>query len=142
VYFVLRGATPRDQRRSDLIKWLLGIYIAMAVLSSMLPVLSSLAGAALIGFGIYWFVRRRQQKMREEQNRQQQIYNDAHVYQEPSYEYRNAAQRPADRTKSSILPHKANRRLKIVRNFSNRYDLNLTPDQMDCIVNASYMSET
>ena len=48
VFFLLRGATPRDQRRSDIIKWLIGLYILSAVLSPLLPALTSVAGLAFI----------------------------------------------------------------------------------------------
>ncbi len=142
IFFLLRRATPRDQRRSDLIKWLIGIYIIMAVLSALLPYLTSFAGIALIAAGIYWLVRRNQQKQRQQQNQAQQDYNDAHVYSEPTPQYRDAATSPDVRTKSTILPRKSNRRLKLLKSFNNKFDLRLTEPQMDCIVNASYMSET
>ena len=150
VFFLLRGATPRDQRRSDIIKWLIGLYILSAVLSPLLPALTSVAGLAFIGFIIYRLVRRSQQKTRDYQNQQQQTYNDRHGYQEPTSGYRQAQESTGSynytngtaRTHSSILPRQANRRLKIVRNFNKKFELALTDEQMDRIVNSSYMSET
>ena len=127
IFFVLRGATPKDQRRSDIIKWMVCLYIILAILSAVLPYLSGLAGLALIGFGVYWLIRRAQQKQREEQNRSQQAYNDAHGYQKPTEAYRQAAQQsyasPQPQTRSRILPSQANKRLKIVKAFNKKYDL-------------------
>ena len=71
VFFLLRGATPRDQRKSDVIKLLIGLYIASAVLSSVMPALTGVAGLAFIGFIIYRLVRKSQQKTRDYQNHQQ-----------------------------------------------------------------------
>ncbi len=150
VFFLLRGATPRDQRKSDVIKLLIGLYIASAILSSVMPALTGVAGLAFIGFIIYRLVRKSQQKTRDYQNQQQQTYNDTHGYQEPTAGYRQAQAGTGSysytsgtaRTHSSILPHQANKRLKIVRNFNKKFNLALTDEQMDRIVNSSYMSET
>ena len=84
VYFLIRGGTPKDQRRSDVSKGLFGLLFAIFILSKILPILTGLGGVALFGFGIYWLVRKLQQKQRQEENRRQQEYNDLHGYQEPS----------------------------------------------------------
>ena len=189
IYLILRKSTPKDRRGSDFFKWFIGIYIAMAVISNIIPVLTGFSGIALIIGIILWLSRKKQQKNREDENTRQQQFNDMHGYDESEDPYRQPGQSAAHRTstyssarysdssaqynpntsgkrpsptaytsprpesssvytstptqtKSKILPRRQNRRLKILKNFNNKFDLNLTEEQMQSIVNSSYMSET
>lgn len=61
------------------------------------------------------------------------------VYERP---YPGAAEPEPKPVKSRILPKASGKRLKIVQNFNKKYELFLTDEQMQRMVDSSYMSET
>lgn len=64
----------------------------------------------------------------------------APVYQSNKTSTETKNRRKKDNLKSKILPRSAQRRSKIVKNFSDKYDLYLTDEQVKRIADASYMS--
>ncbi len=128
----------KDNRQSPVFKWIFGTIIGVAALSAFLPVLGVLGVFGLLGFGIYKLVKKNQDK------NQQKTYGwDAGKVNKtnPSEEaYKQYVGGKKKKVKTS-LPESPSKRKKIVEQFNSKYNLYLTAEQIQSIVNSSYMSE-
>lgn len=116
----------RDQRKSDIFKMVFWFYFICMFASAAFPPLTLVA---VIGI-IYYIVK----KMRSsgKQPEPEQTYYRTE---------QDSSRKEPKKTKSSILPRPVTKRLKIVKAFNEKYNLTLTQEQMQRIVDSSYMSE-
>ena len=143
---ILKGA-KRDERRSDVFKIFFGIYFLFAVLGAVFH--SPIAAVAIIALVLYLFIKAKKKK---ESNEREQKYgwekqtrtkqNSYGGTYQNTQSYSSRADAGTGRVFSVILPKQVSKRRKIVQDFNRKYDLYLTPEQVQGIVDSTYMSET
>lgn len=148
-----------DSRHSDAFKFILFLIIASTVLSSVNP---GFIGIAILAI-IYKLIKKNNNKKKDQQrsekygwnvsdldkkweNSSNQADNVAYT-QDANYERNKAGSYNTDsfgkkgKGNSSVLPRSVSKRKKVLSSFNEKYDLYLTDEQMQSIVNSSYMSE-
>lgn len=126
------GKTKRDNRRSPVFGFGMGIIVFLMILSVFLPWLLAIGGAGLLGFIIYKIVK----KVQSDNRTKAYGWDASKVNQQGSYR-----QYTANTTAKTTLPKAIQKRKKIVDVFNTKFHLYLTPEQVNSIVNSSYMSE-
>lgn len=129
-----------DQQFSDIGK---AIAIFFLICSLLAALSSPLTWLILIGFGIYWFIKKTEKEQVDMRSKQykwdsetvRDVKSNKKVDEEKYNEYKN----PTSVT-SKILPKPIGKRKKIIKAFSEKYNLRLTDEQIKCIAEASYMS--
>lgn len=156
ILLILFLVTKKDKRNSDIFKTILGLGIAVSVISSV----TGLSSIPAILFFILLFaaLRRRgtadekkqareNSKWQEQQMRQEQARRTEQAHREERDRVRNEQTRQRERgssggsVRSLILPRAVNKRTKIVQNFNRHFTLSLTESEIKRIVDASYLSE-
>lgn len=143
IFFLIVGwiikKVKNDQRASDIGKAIgfviFGLFL-IGIFSSFLPILFPIAAIALIVKLIKRYENKqfdiRKEKYGWDDELVKDIKSNKHTVDK---EFQNAAS-----LKSKILPKAINKRKKLIREFSDKYQLNLTEEQVKCIADASYMS--
>lgn len=140
---------PRDKRRSDVVKRLVFGGILLSIISGLFPGLSALA---LIALGIYAIRKGKIKKenlekaknMGQSKTQQKEYSTQWKQQQEPKYnQYQKEREisRKQREEEKTTLPPTAKKRSRILELFNTKYNLYLTDDQQDSIVNASYLSK-
>lgn len=138
---------PADKRNSDLFKVIIGGTVGLTVLSILIAAFTSsglggLAIMCLIGYCIF------KNKKKNEQNAQQEKYGNVNQSVRDSY-YKNdgkQAQRAPQYSSAKVppsngkLPSTIGGRRKQIEDFNKKYDLYLTDDQIESMVNSSFLS--
>lgn len=156
--FAILKKTKRDERRSDIFKTFFGIYVAFILLSVFTSI--PFFGVAIAAFIIYsiW----KSQKNKEEKEREKKYnwgqkdqwggsYTGGQQWNSTRSGNQKGKWNPQDnygrtsyntgRVISRILPRQVAKRRKIVQEFNKKFDLYLTDEQIESIVDSSYMSE-
>lgn len=94
-------------------------YFSSGLFSTLISIILTLFSPICIIIFIIWLLNRKKDTKRREE-----------TYNTPQYTYNKP--RPLDKS--------AKVRRKVITQFNKMYDLTLTEDQIDCIVNASYVS--
>ncbi len=143
---ILKGA-KRDERRSDGFKIFFCIYFLFAIMGAVFD--SPFAIVAVIALLLYVFTKARQKKESREREQKYGWEKKGKERREPTQttyqntqSYSSRADAGTARVFSVILPKQVSKRRKIVQDFNKKYDLYLTPEQVQGIVDSTYMSET
>lgn len=156
LFILLLLTQPKDARKSELNKYLVGALVGAAIISAILPLIGIILGITVAGGLSYYLYKKWQQKQRAEERKRDygfgperwrtfagnhQGAESRHTfrgdYQESGFSYGNAAGNPG----SMSLPRSAKERRRIVETFNLKYTLCLTDEQIQSIVNSSYLSD-
>lgn len=132
------GNTKGDNRRSELFRFLIIGSIIMSGISIIIEPLGVIAVIAMIIWLISWRKKKKNSNNRKEQygwdpQRWDREQGNQNTYQESKQEKASA--------KRTVLPQASAKRKKIVTAFNEKYQLCLTAEQVQGIVNSTYMSE-
>ncbi len=141
IIFILMmfGKNKSDNRNSQLFRILIIGSIIMSAVSMVMPFLGSFAFIAIVIFLVNFFKKKKKSDQRKEQygwdpQRWDKEHGNPGVYNM----YQGAK---STLEKGKVLPQAAAKRAKIVDAFNEKYSLDLTTEQVQCIVNSTYMSE-
>lgn len=133
------GKSKGDNRSSGLFKFLIIGSILMSGVSFIFEPLAMLAIIAIVIYVISGANKKKKSNRRKDQyGWDPQRWDEERGNQTVYGEYR---QEKASAPKGSSLPQAFAKRKKIVTAFNEKYNLTLTPEQMQGIVNSTYMSE-
>ena len=128
-----------DNRNSQLFKTLITASIIMSVVASLVPFLGIFAFIAFIVYFTTQFNKKKKSDKRREQYGWDPQRWDAEHDNPGVYNMYRGVKSTLEKTKA--LPQSSAKRKKIVDSFNKKYDLDLTEEQVQCIVNSTYMSE-
>lgn len=137
--FIMFGKNKRDNRNSQLFKTLIIGSVIMSVVSSLIPFLGIFAFIAFIIYFTTQFNKKKKSDQRKEQYGWDPQRWDAEHENPGVYSMYQGAKSTLEKAKA--LPQSSAKRKKIVDSFNEKYDLDLTEEQVQCIVNSTYMSE-
>ncbi|MCR5033764.1 MAG: hypothetical protein K6A92_13015 [Lachnospiraceae bacterium] len=133
VYVIIMKATGQDEKASDVFRilkkvlaWGFGGLFALSLLTSVIGSGEMASVAAVVG--LLFLLRKIKQK------------NTQNNYQKEKKAKTVTKSGGAYETRSSILPRPVTKRNKLVTQFNERFKLYLTREQIDRIVDASYVS--
>lgn len=150
IFIGLMMKNPKDRRDSDAIKSLIRLSIILGIISVIS--VSPLGVLGLFGSGIYLHRKYKEKKRQEEMARQReqrygwdpqrwdQEQHNTRVDEELRKAKEKAKAAKEDTYKSRLIPASTKGRKKIVNKFNDKYTLDLTEEQVQSIVNSSYMS--
>lgn len=136
---ILKGS-KKDERRSEGFKIFLTIYILFAIFGSLLD--SPMGIVAVIALIIYAWNKYKKKQEADERTKE---YSGGSVYYgsgEKKQSRYSKSDAKAAKVMSAILPRQVAKRRKIVQDFNKKYKLYLTEEQINGIVDSTYMSET
>ncbi|MCR4587774.1 MAG: hypothetical protein K5682_05145 [Lachnospiraceae bacterium] len=133
IYVIIMKATGQDEKASDVFRvikkvlgWGFGGLFLLSMLTSVIGSGEMVGVAFTVGliFLIRKMIRKSQQTNYKKERQTKTVTNSGGAYS----------------TRSTILPRPVGKRNKMVTNFNDRFRLYLTKEQIDRIVDASYIS--
>ena len=157
IWAVLKQSMGEDSAKSLMGKIILG-YVGVAALIGFFSAAPGIAIllAGLIGFGIFKKYANKDKKIREEdygwntkgtKSSSKNPYSNSNTvdstarYEKAAKNYSSSFDDKTYKGVSAILPKAVKKRANRIREFSEEFKLYLTQDQIDKMVNATYLSE-